>query len=1239
VKTRTDDMAKLGRDYHERVQQRTAEDGTEDDAKTTWTQQVLPQVPKAQKLQPEDAVKLEGLVDRDDIESALKRSKLLSSPGIDGVPFELWKELKAKFDHRALEGEAGFDIVLLLQKVYNDIQIYGVHEQSEFAKGWMQPIYKKKDISNIANYRPITLLNTDYKLFTKILSVKLTGVAHKLIHPDQAGFMPGRSIFDHIRLSQTMIDFAEVIKDADGYIIALDQEKAYDRIDHNYLWAVMRNMNVPESFIKTVESLYMHAHTSVAINGVLSEPFKVTRGVRQGDPLSCLLFNIAIEPLACMLRASKDLKGYQFPGTDVEKLIINLFADDAIVYLSKGDSYDVLRKLLKTWCQASGAKFNIEKTEILPIGKTAHRQQTIASRRIHLSDEPIPDEIHILKDGESFRSLGADLGNNIDEISKWNPHVARIQARFTTWAAKKPSMYAKKHIVQQVVFGATQLKVKAQGMPKVVEERINKAIRKFVWDDKSPTVNHETLCRPTSEGGLNLPELSARNEAIQVMWLKAYLTMTGKRPLWAHALDEVMRKTAPPSQSSDVELVNSFLQRWNIPEGSDRFKKLPNHAKSMLKVANKYGVNFNALRLSEDLQKDMPAWLHLGAMPRTYHAMKTACLKENHEVKTMRDLLVLASRHRTHNHWNDSRCGCHECMSDKARKCQRPWECSKHADEILAKIHENFNPTMSLYQDNLTHTTRRRDRFRKADTSKESVMFDPSVTSKDSLEEGFRIFARNTSTKLKPANRPKNTVGLNAVWAHLTAFTAGTCLNPSTAKAVAGAGAWIDDESRYNCTTRAPATVQQTPGAGELSAIIALLVKVENFKPITIITSSKYVVDGITKHLKSWEDRGYVGNKDRELWKALAYQLRIRSATVSFRYVKNGPRSDAGLRAGIKKAARAAKEGSAMRTPSDVPLEVPEKWTLEGAKTSSMTQKLATTAIREWKVVQPRRLTKERLDMAKDAIKHLNEREESDETIWDGIARSDTHSTTTRMFQWKMMHRAHRTGPHFEKMKEPWKGWGKCPEDGDTESIEHIMLECRAEGAGSTVWRLAKDLWPGKPEDWPSLSPGILYACGSLKTKSDAERGRTRTSQRTSPDDEDEEESEDAVDPRCAEPTAAQRQTGLSRLLNILVGESMYMIWLLRNERNIAGDRHSKQEIARRWRQRITARMTHDRNIARRNFPGKKQTKLIMKAKSTWNGTLNDEQSLPAHWVTPREFLVGIRPPKDLALRALLAKP
>lgn len=95
----------------------------------------------------------------------------------------------------------------------------------------------------------------------------------------------------------------------DGVIMALDQEKAYDKIDHGYLLRVLRRFNLPELLMNTIKSLYRDAHTAAMVNGELSPNFRVTRGVRQGDLLSCLLFDLAIEPLACMLRSSPDLKG------------------------------------------------------------------------------------------------------------------------------------------------------------------------------------------------------------------------------------------------------------------------------------------------------------------------------------------------------------------------------------------------------------------------------------------------------------------------------------------------------------------------------------------------------------------------------------------------------------------------------------------------------------------------------------------------------------------------------------------------------------------------------------------------------------------------------------------------------------------------------------------------------------------------------------------------------------------
>lgn len=153
-----------------------------------------------------------------------------------------------------------------------------------------------------------------------------------MIHRDQAGLIPGRLIFDHIRLTRIMTNFAE-ISERNRAVVALNQEKAYDKLTHQYLWKTLEIFSMPHLFTKTVKELYKNAWTMVAINGEFSAPYQVKRGVRQGDPLSCFLFNIGIEPLACMIRNAREVKGYDIPGIK-EKLAVNLFADDTVLYLN-----------------------------------------------------------------------------------------------------------------------------------------------------------------------------------------------------------------------------------------------------------------------------------------------------------------------------------------------------------------------------------------------------------------------------------------------------------------------------------------------------------------------------------------------------------------------------------------------------------------------------------------------------------------------------------------------------------------------------------------------------------------------------------------------------------------------------------------------------------------------------------------------------------------------------------------
>ena len=155
---------------------------------------ILDKLPRNQTLEDPTATKLNQTLTEAQTEKALLLSKNGSATGMDGCPYELWKALKTQYDRTKESNKPNFNIVKTLTRVLEDIQIHGVDPKFDFALGWMCPIYKKKDQAEISNYRPITLLNTDYKILTKILAIQIMEHIEALIHKDQAGFIPNRSI-------------------------------------------------------------------------------------------------------------------------------------------------------------------------------------------------------------------------------------------------------------------------------------------------------------------------------------------------------------------------------------------------------------------------------------------------------------------------------------------------------------------------------------------------------------------------------------------------------------------------------------------------------------------------------------------------------------------------------------------------------------------------------------------------------------------------------------------------------------------------------------------------------------------------------------------------------------------------------------------------------------------------------------------------------------------------------------
>ena len=1186
----TQRMAKLARNYHDELQQKDLEDHslTEFEARIT---PVLERIHENQILKEPEGTKMNEQITESQVNDALHLSKNGSATGMDGCPYELWKILKERHDQNTKRHMPSFNIAQTLTAVFNDIQRYGVDESTSFALGWMCPIYKKKDRTDISNYRPITLLNTDYKLLTKVLAIQLMEHIAILIHKDQAGFIPKRSIHDHVRLAKAIITYADITEE-DGAIVALDQEKAYDKIRHDYLWKTLEAFSLPNTFIKTIRALYQHAKTQVMVNGILSEPFKITRGIRQGDPLSCPIFDLGIEPLACMIRSNPYLKGIKIPGLK-EPIKTNLFADDTSLYLSREDRLDHAQGILEDWCQVSGAKFNIDKTEIIPIGSEAHRQRVITTRKINQEDEnPLSERIRIAEDGEAVRSLGAWIGNKTNDATPWESIVDKTHKNLERWKKTHPTMKGRKAIVQIIVGGYTQFLTKAQGMPPHIETALTKTIRNFMWeDDSSPRIALELLQKPTEEGGLNLLDLRARNEAIDIVWLKAYLDFSPTRPAWAVVTDLII-DTSAPTYTCQQARGNPFLQTWNIPTRGRRVENLNCDIVRMVDVGRKHNANLAAIRLTPHLRSLLPAWYHIAADPRPITNVASICLLNNHAITKVADLIQMSNRLRDppqdRTHLYGPQCICQHCVRDRLKGCKNPHACATEAQTRIEGIASKLNPIQpGDNHDSLSLTRSRKTYNETAKRNKGAIMFDPTITCKKDLSECFRIFTNPDRLTNTPAKRirARGTVLRNQ---QVDVYTDGACYDNGKANARCGSGIWFGPDQERNRAIRVPGNAQSNQ-VGEIAAIIAAAEAIPPSWPLKIHTDSQYVIDGLTTHLSTWEDNGWIGIKNAELFKKAAYVLKKRSAPTYLQWVKG----HSGVE-GNEECDRLAKEGANKDNPDDLNLDIPVEFDLQGAKLATLTQAIAYKGILEQKAPHTRPTTSYNLERARIAIADYTGKQETDENIWRGLQKP-TIRTKIRQFLYKAMHETQKIGSFWTHI-QGYEDRQYCPTCGTTESMDHILIACRA-GPVRTIWNLARESWPQENPRWPEITLGTILGCGSIASINPP-----------NPDEEGDQE--------------RRSNYGAVRLLQILLTESAHLIWVLRCERVIQQKNHNANEITTRWLKNINKRLTEDKIIATEI---KRNRTAIRKVEATWEGVLKKIWDLPNEWIYQREFLVGRR--------------
>ena len=152
------------------------------------------------------------------------------------------------------------------------------------------------------NWRPISLLNVDYKIISKVITLRPSSVLHCVIDPDQTCSVLGRSIFSNLFLLCDVFAYIEQT-DESAILLSLDQEKAFDRVNRDFLMDLLRHLGIGPDFCRWIQTFYCGAHMRIILNGCLTDKIFLRRGVRQGDPLSPLLYVICVEALANLIRS------------------------------------------------------------------------------------------------------------------------------------------------------------------------------------------------------------------------------------------------------------------------------------------------------------------------------------------------------------------------------------------------------------------------------------------------------------------------------------------------------------------------------------------------------------------------------------------------------------------------------------------------------------------------------------------------------------------------------------------------------------------------------------------------------------------------------------------------------------------------------------------------------------------------------------------------------------------------
>uniref|UniRef100_A0A3B1ID19 Reverse transcriptase domain-containing protein n=1 Tax=Astyanax mexicanus TaxID=7994 RepID=A0A3B1ID19_ASTMX len=332
-----------------------------------------------------------------------------------------------------------------------------------------------KDPTLPSSYRPLSLMNTDTKIISKALANRIQTVIHNLIHPDQTGFLQVRHSSTNMRRLLNIIDYTTHQKIPTA-VVTLDAEKAFDRVNWKFLFTTLHKLGFGESFINWIKILYTAPKATVNTNGVISQPFTLHRGTRQGCSLSPYLFSFFIEPLAATIQQNTNIKGIKTPSMEHK---ISLYADDILLFLQKPDiSIAETIQTIENYSKISDYSINWSKSTVLPINmnRLDDKFKTI----------PIPMCTNYIT------YLGVRVSPQLSELFKlnFNPLTKTISDDLNRWTTLPISLIGRIATIKMSVLTKINylFSMIPTQPPNIWFQSLNTSLTQFYWKNKPPRI-------------------------------------------------------------------------------------------------------------------------------------------------------------------------------------------------------------------------------------------------------------------------------------------------------------------------------------------------------------------------------------------------------------------------------------------------------------------------------------------------------------------------------------------------------------------------------------------------------------------------------------------------------------------------------------------------------------------------------------------------------------------------------